>query len=472
MCEALLPLTAHIFNKVSPLVQELNGISHSMRAEKTPPIIIIKNQKKSSWVSCQSITHNLLKSYKQTNLSPHLEEAYLNVGMNQLDTFRLAENVAKKNPSKIIFVDHKPHPYLFIAALKQVLLGQKPELHFHIYGDFTLHAASWHKLGPLLSDFFVKFYVASHRQKLFIQQFLTPPFDHISIAPFPVDKKTFYFDPHLREEERKKHNLKDHEKIFLYTGRISLQKNILELIRTFTQYSQYESAPHKLFIAGNFDDLALPYIGKKSYPGGYFSQVQDLLEKDSYKDIKKNIIFAGQLSHDELNSYYNMADYFISLSTHNDEDYGMSPAEAANTGLPLILTDWGGYTSFKNYSSDNTFLIPTIFSPQRGHVPCPQKALKILLDVTSNKVLSHKNREDFSQEVQKFISVEAITAKLNQENKSSAIHFSSFNKDLAKISNLFTINEGQPFKGSHGGYNTLYEKIYTSYFDLQQNSLE
>jgi glycosyltransferase involved in cell wall biosynthesis len=37
----------------------------------------------------------------------------------------------------------------------------------------------------------------------------------------------------------------------------------------------------------------------------------------------------------------------VNLSVHNDEDYGMSVAEALCSGIPAILTDWGGLASFR-----------------------------------------------------------------------------------------------------------------------------
>jgi hypothetical protein len=51
----------------------------------------------------------------------------------------------------------------------------------------------------------------------------------------------------------------------------------------------------------------------------------------------------------ELNSYYNAADSFISLSTHHGEFMGAAALEAALTGLPLILTEWGGHKDFCDY---------------------------------------------------------------------------------------------------------------------------
>src|SRR5690606_17477950 len=54
----------------------------------------------------------------------------------------------------------------------------------------------------------------------------------------------------------------------------------------------------------------------------------------------------GSLPNKELKGVYQGADYLVNLSVHNDEDYGMSVAEAQCSGLPGIITDWGGLAGF------------------------------------------------------------------------------------------------------------------------------
>jgi glycosyltransferase involved in cell wall biosynthesis len=70
--------------------------------------------------------------------------------------------------------------------------------------------------------------------------------------------------------------------------------------------------------------------------GSTYQKVATLLKENE-------IIYLSNKSHNELHQLYNCADYFISLSLFHDEDFGCAPIESAFTGLPLIMTEWGGY---------------------------------------------------------------------------------------------------------------------------------
>jgi glycosyltransferase involved in cell wall biosynthesis len=57
------------------------------------------------------------------------------------------------------------------------------------------------------------------------------------------------------------------------------------------------------------------------------------------------------VENDVLKDFYKSADLYLSLSTYHDEDFGMSVAEALMSGLPAILSNWAGYSSF-NFSNE------------------------------------------------------------------------------------------------------------------------
>lgn len=76
-------------------------------------------------------------------------------------------------------------------------------------------------------------------------------------------------------------------------------------------------------------------------PNQFFGKARGLFQ-ELPTSIQKRIFFKGSVPHKDLNLFYNAADLFVSLSLHHDEDFGMSVAEAMATGLPCVLTDWGG----------------------------------------------------------------------------------------------------------------------------------
>ena len=130
------------------------------------------------------------------------------------------------------------------------------------------------------------------------------------------------------------------------------------MVKDFVFYLKKMSFNAKLYLAGSFDDLGEPFLSKNYRTGEFFYCYNNLL-RSIPNEFKKKIIYLGFLSQEELRCVYNSCDYYMNLSVHNDEDYGMSPAEALCCGLPCILTDWGGYTSFfRSGHEDFCRLIP------------------------------------------------------------------------------------------------------------------
>lgn len=100
----------------------------------------------------------------------------------------------------------------------------------------------------------------------------------------------------------------------------------------------------------------------------------------------ENVRFLGDLSTEELVSVYHASDLFVSFSTFNDEDYGMSLAEALMCGLPAVLSQWEDFSSYKNYSSD-VELVPVEFQDVRMHVQSAIAQKKLMA-----KILNYKKK--------------------------------------------------------------------------------
>jgi len=98
-------------------------------------------------------------------------------------------------------------------------------------------------------------------------------------------------------------------------------------------------------IAGTCDDIGSPTMAGQ-LPAGYFQQRFDEVLSTLAKSLRGRIRILGNLDRNELSGLYCAADSFISFSLYHDEDFGMAPAEALATGLPALLSDWGGYSSF------------------------------------------------------------------------------------------------------------------------------
>ncbi|MGL6115407.1 MAG: glycosyltransferase [Cetobacterium sp.] len=98
-------------------------------------------------------------------------------------------------------------------------------------------------------------------------------------------------------------------KKFLYVGRLSLEKNIEQLINVFN----------------NFPNLELNIVGYGP------------LEKKLKQIANKNINFLGKIDNEKLNIYYQYNDVFVLPS--KSEPWGLVVEEALYNGIPYILSN-------------------------------------------------------------------------------------------------------------------------------------
>lgn len=108
---------------------------------------------------------------------------------------------------------------------------------------------------------------------------------------------------------RKKFNIKDNEKIFLYTGRMSREKGIKNLLNTFFLLRKKNFMVHFFFVG--FDE------------DGFFDKKTKNIEGIHYFEHTKNI-----------DEFYKFSDIFITSSYR--EGFGISVAQAMSSKLPII----------------------------------------------------------------------------------------------------------------------------------------
>lgn len=427
-------------------------------------IVLIKKKQRSDWVSCQSITENLFQLYHNEYGKSHIKVFTVEPGQNTFELYQVAKEVLKLKPKKIVWLDHQPHPHDLIRIIHGLIQKSStrldyPKLVFHLFGDFTLQAPQWLAIQEIMQDFPVKFFVASHAQKGLVDFFLSPD-DRSTILPFPVRESAFYFSEIERQEFRDKHQLTDLTPALLYTGRLSRQKNIIELIQNFLAIKNHLPSGTKLFIAGDFDDLNIPFLGLTGKLGSF--------QKQWLKDLpvlnRDEVVYLGNLDSEMLRMAYNGCDLFCSMSTHNDEDYGMSPAEAAMTGLPLLLSRWGGYQSFEKYLGESCHFVDIDDTLLRLSPKSIDLQKKILLSL-QNLPLSNEKRQIHVNLANKSIGLAELT-KSRVIADETDVHgkFSGFHYELDKLANAFTMSPRAPFRDKRGGYNQHYFQIYQSYF--------
>jgi glycosyltransferase involved in cell wall biosynthesis len=429
-------------------------------------VAFVYSFKKSHWKSCQTISTNLLLAYKNFLNKDSILSFDLNDLMTPFEILKSAQAIFEAKPNAVVIVDHKPHPKILLKCLDNLYSeakSKRPQIIIHVFGDFTLYGKDWMASEKHLKNFNVKFVCASERQKNLVSEFLKNKHVNLYKCPFPVNAKEFYYSPEIRNAERKKLGIKPSTTVFLYTGRMSYQKKSIELMYDFAQFLKITKTDAMLFLAGDFDDIGNPFTGIYSRDGEYCQRYMNIRSKLA-NEIKDRIIYLGNLDQEQLLAYYNLADTFVSLSVHNDEDYGMSPAEAICTGLPAILTDWAGYASFSVKEPDNKVsLIPVTI----GESKIAYERQVLVKAFTTNVVMA----DDLFAERVKIekinagrFSVNACTEVLKNILSDSSQVFKGFTANMDNFARVF--GQGKPPFAVYKyetNYSDLYKKVYANY---------
>jgi glycosyltransferase involved in cell wall biosynthesis len=309
----------------------------------------------------------------------------------------------------------------------EVVYGRTPwpSLIFHVYGDFTLYTHLWSECEKKLRDRRVRFICASPRQRQLIAGFVRRSKDMVSVCPFPIAPDEYGWQEGLREKSRSKHGLREDEFTFVYTGRLSMQKNILKMIWDVSNQAQKLGRPWKLLLAGLFDDLGHTFFGIHLRAGAYFNAFEKCMSSLP-EELKGRIQYLGTLGKADLRALYHAADLFVSFSTHHDEDYGLSPVEALCCGCPGLVTDWGGFGGFKIDERSLT-MIPVVLSEQGARVESSSLPLKELFRFESEEA-----KRDRSQMYLEHFGLEKAARLVEDALSQEAPKFSSFTPQLKR----------------------------------------
>lgn len=118
--------------------------------------------------------------------------------------------------------------------------------------------------------------------------------------------------------------LKNERKNILFTGRITPNKRIEDLIRVVFFYKKYISPAVRLIVVGN----------TRSLPK-YFHAVSDLAAR--FYLTAEDVFFTGHLPMDEFLAVYSAADVFLSMSEH--EGFCLPLLESCVFQVPLLAYD-------------------------------------------------------------------------------------------------------------------------------------
>jgi len=152
---------------------------------------------------------------------------------------------------------------------------------------------------------------------------------------------------------------------------------------------------------------AMQYVNGKLLIIGTGPEEQNLKAKVNKDNLNWKIIFLGNISNNDLPSYYDACDLFVLPSSHRSEAFGTVIIEAMASGKAVISTELGTGTSFVNVNGKTGIVVP------------PRNA-KLLADAINSLLADEQLRKKYE-----------LNAKRRSEEFSSE-HL------VEKITNLYT----------------------------------
>ncbi|MDW8096566.1 MAG: glycosyltransferase, partial [Aquificaceae bacterium] len=184
-----------------------------------------------------------------------------------------------------------------------------PSYAYTYTGDPVVEELMW-KAFLLLANLSDRFFVPSeHYRNLFVSKGL----DHGKVSLFRRGVDTELFSPHKREEDfwARRLNVKKHQRVVLYVGRVSKEKGLDTFLHTAKCF------PEDVFVI----------VGD----GPYRAQVE--------AQKPKNVHTVGYMVGEELAKAYASSDVFLFPS--ETETYGQVVLEAMASGLPVVVSSRG-----------------------------------------------------------------------------------------------------------------------------------
>ena len=146
---------------------------------------------------------------------------------------------------------------------------------------------------------------------------------YINVISTGVNVKDFECDESVKKDHKhicKKYGIDEKDKILIFVGGLSEEKNIDLLLKCFATYLHSETAlPTKLLIVGDGD------------------QIDTLKQLISELDIEDKVIFVGKVNHDRIKTYLDLADVFVTAST--SETQNISAMEAMSSRCLVLLKE-------------------------------------------------------------------------------------------------------------------------------------
>lgn len=187
------------------------------------------------------------------------------------------------------------------------------------------------------------------------QKIVQSPFMVPYLVPFGIDTTTYrpYSD---KSSLRAKYGIPQEKTALVYSGRINIQKNCLNLLSVFHMLKNLQDAI--LVFVGFFDDFYIPEFAQQPP-----LTIKEMIYKQIHEfGINNDIIFLEhQSSAYDHACILSACDIGINLSTLISENFGFTQVEMQACGLPVVAADWGGLRDTVKHNTTG-FKVQTILT--------------------------------------------------------------------------------------------------------------
>lgn len=174
---------------------------------------------------------------------------------------------------------------------------------------------------------------------------IQPQMCQTPIIPLGIHTKDFMFSEAQRVQARKNLELVDDEIVFLFLGRLT----------TFMKAHVYPMYAGLQAVAEQ-TNKKITLIECGWFANDYNREVMEEARRTVAPDVRHLHVEGREPG--KKNDCWAGADVFVSLSDNIQETFGLTPVEAMACGLPILISDWDGYSELCDEGEEG-FKIPT-----------------------------------------------------------------------------------------------------------------
>lgn len=239
--------------------------------------------------------------------------------------------ILKKNDFDKVILENHPTQYLALKWRKNYL-KYSGRYYYHCHNEFPGTYGCSEIIKSTKKIICVSNFIANS-----IANLMNMPSDKFIVLRNCIDVKRFSNELNFDEKRKlkEKYGIKDNEKILLFTGRITPEKGVKELVESLKNISNQN---YKLLILGS----ALNELKTKTK---YQEEIENIVQT-----ISSKVIFTGFIKYEEINKFYSIADIAV-LPSIWDDSAPLTVIESLVSGLPIITTNSGGIPEYATNGS-------------------------------------------------------------------------------------------------------------------------